>query len=153
MAPASKAGEAQALEGSTPKRCTRWQWARRVLEDQLVCKTDVHRTEWVRSPPRPLVRKLGVSSNGKTVGLHPANEGSTLSTVHCSCMARWWNWQTRGPQKAVPTGREGSTPSLATDPFRGRSRAGQRALNAPMLVRLQPPELATVPDERSIQTC
>src|SRR4051812_16936113 len=30
-------------------------WARRVLEDQLVCKTDVHRTEWVRSPPRPLV--------------------------------------------------------------------------------------------------
>ena len=26
---------------------------------------------------------LGVSSNGKTVGLHPANEGSTPSTVHC----------------------------------------------------------------------
>ena len=26
---------------------------------------------------------LGVSSNGKTVGLHPADEGSTPSTVHC----------------------------------------------------------------------
>ena len=26
----------------------------------------------------------------------------------------WWNRQTRGPQKAVPTGREGSTPSLVT---------------------------------------
>src|SRR5690349_2796848 len=24
-------------------------------------------------------------------------------------------WQTRGPQEAVPTGREGSTPSLVTD--------------------------------------
>src|SRR6516164_11645137 len=33
---------------------------------------------------------LGVSSNGKTVGLHPADEGSTPSTVHCSQMARWW---------------------------------------------------------------
>ena len=27
---------------------------------------------------------LGVSSNGKTAGLHPADEGSTPSTVHCS---------------------------------------------------------------------
>jgi hypothetical protein len=26
---------------------------------------------------------MGVSSNGKTVGLHPADEGSTPSTVHC----------------------------------------------------------------------
>ena len=26
---------------------------------------------------------LGVSSNGKTVGLHPADEGSTPSAVHC----------------------------------------------------------------------
>ena len=25
---------------------------------------------------------MGVSSNGKTAGLHPANEGSTPSTVH-----------------------------------------------------------------------
>ena len=48
-------------------------------------------------------RLMGVSSNGKTVGLHPANEGSTPSTVHCSRMARWWNRQTRGPQMAVPT--------------------------------------------------
>jgi hypothetical protein len=30
-------------------------------------------------------RLMGVSSNGKTVGLHPADEGSTPSTVHCSC--------------------------------------------------------------------
>ena len=45
---------------------------------------------------------LGVSSNGKTAGLQPANEGSIPSTVH-SHLARWWNWQTRGPQKAVPT--------------------------------------------------
>src|SRR5262249_34572447 len=37
-------------------------------------------------------------------------------------MARWWNRQTRGPQKAVPTGREGSTPSLVTD--RSALRAG-----------------------------
>ena len=28
-------------------------------------------------------RSMGVSSNGKTVGLHPADEGSTPSTVHC----------------------------------------------------------------------
>ena len=28
-------------------------------------------------------RLMGVSSNGKTVGLHPADEGSTPSTVHC----------------------------------------------------------------------
>ena len=32
-------------------------------------------------------RFMGVSSNGKTVGLHPADEGSTPSTVHCSCPA------------------------------------------------------------------
>jgi hypothetical protein len=30
-------------------------------------------------------RLMGVSSNGKTVGLHPADEGSTPSTVH-------WKW-------------------------------------------------------------
>src|SRR5271157_2772323 len=59
-------------------------------------------------------RLMGVSSNGKTAGLQPANEGSTPSTVHCSQMAGWWNRQTRGPQKAVPTGREGSSPSLVT---------------------------------------
>ena len=46
---------------------------------------------------------LGVSSNGKTVGLHPANEGSTPSTVHCSRFGQVVEWQTRGPQKAVPT--------------------------------------------------
>ena len=52
-------------------------------------------------PTGATVSILGVSSNGKTVGLHPANEGPTPSTVH-------WNgqvveWQTRGPQKTVPT--------------------------------------------------
>src|ERR1700722_3559800 len=39
---------------------------------------------------------MGVSSNGKTVGLHPANEGSTPSTVHCSEMARWWKVERQG---------------------------------------------------------
>ena len=66
-------------------------------------------------PAGPLVRQMGVSSNGKTSGLHPDNEGSTPSTVHWKEMARWWNRQTHGPQKAVPTGREGSSPSLVTD--------------------------------------
>ncbi len=56
---------------------------------------------------------MGVSSNGKTVGLHPADEGSTPSTVHC--IGQVVERQTRGPQKAVPTGREGSNPSLVTD--------------------------------------
>jgi hypothetical protein len=52
---------------------------------------------------------LGVSSNGKTVGLHPADEGSIPSTVHCSqvrdrfAFGQVVEWQTRGPQKAVPT--------------------------------------------------
>src|SRR5688572_32912232 len=32
---------------------------------------------------------MGVSSNGRTAGLHPADEGSSPSTVHCSCTARW----------------------------------------------------------------
>src|SRR5262245_23234717 len=32
---------------------------------------------------------LGVSSNGKTAGLQPADEGSTPSTVYCRSMARW----------------------------------------------------------------
>ena len=33
-------------------------------------------------PTGATVLILGVSSNGKTVGLHPADEGSTPSTVH-----------------------------------------------------------------------
>src|SRR6516165_8076878 len=44
-------------------------------------------------------RLMGVSSNGKTVGLHPADEGSTPSTVHCSpmpCLAD----PSAGPPKA-----------------------------------------------------
>ncbi len=68
---------------------------------------------WVRLPPALLFRWMGVSSNGKTVGLHPADEGSTPSTVHCT--GQVVEWQTRGPQKAVPiTRREGSSPSLVT---------------------------------------
>ena len=53
---------------------------------------------------------MGVSSNGKTVGLHPADEGSTPSTVHCrsrlpggTLTGQVVEWQTRGSQKAVPT--------------------------------------------------
>ena len=38
------------------------------------------------TPCGATVRNLGVSSNGKTVGLHPANEGSTPSTVHFSAL-------------------------------------------------------------------
>jgi hypothetical protein len=37
--------------------------------------------ERVRLPP-PSLDGMGVSSNGKTAGLHPANEGSIPSTVH-----------------------------------------------------------------------
>ena len=43
------------------------------------------------STPPLVTVEMGVSSNGKTVGLHPADEGSTPSTVHCSRLARWWN--------------------------------------------------------------
>ncbi len=60
---------------------------------------------------------LGVSSNGKTVGLHPANEGSTPSTVHCSCMARWWNGRHAVLRRPCPPWREGSSPSLVTLTF------------------------------------
>jgi hypothetical protein len=35
-------------------------------------------------------------------------------------------WQTRGPQKAVPTGREGSSPSLVT-----RGPGGETEIMAP----------------------
>ena len=56
---------------------------------------------------------MGVSSNGKTAGLHPADEGSTPSTVH-------WKWPGGGMADtqlsegwATPW-REGSSPSLAT---------------------------------------
>ena len=56
---------------------------------------------------------LGVSSNGKTVGLHPADEGSTPSTVHCE-------WPGGGTgrhavlRRPCPPRREGSSPSLVT---------------------------------------
>jgi hypothetical protein len=58
--------------------------------------------------------KMGVSSNGKTVGLHPANEGSTPSIVHCSKMARWWNGRHAAFRRPCPPRREGSSPSLVT---------------------------------------
>ena len=57
---------------------------------------------------------MGVSSNGKTVGLHPANEGSTPSTVHCWRMARWWNGRHAVLRRPCPPRREGSSPSLVT---------------------------------------
>src|ERR1700751_1896516 len=59
-------------------------------------------------------RLMGVSSNGKTVGLHPADEGSTPSTVHCSRMARWWNGRHAVVRRPCPPRREGSSPSLVT---------------------------------------
>ena len=37
----------------------------------------------VRLPHVVLFRRMGVSSNGKTADLHPADEGSIPSTVHC----------------------------------------------------------------------
>jgi hypothetical protein len=65
-------------------------------------------------PTGATVRYLGVSSNGKTVGLHPADEGSTPSTVHCSSMARWWNGRHAVLRRPCPPRREGSSPSLVT---------------------------------------
>src|SRR5262249_39259848 len=56
---------------------------------------------------------MGVSSKGKTVGLHPADEGSTPSTVHCE-------WPGGGTgrhavlRRPCPPRREGSNPSLVT---------------------------------------
>ena len=46
-------------------------------------------------------------------------------------------------------GREGSTPSLATDSFRGRLTVGRRALNPSMLVRPQPPDLCALVVKRT----
>ena len=82
---------------SCPTHCTNGLVAQPAEQDSL--KVEVQGS----TPCGATGRLMGVSSNGKTVGLHPANEGSTPSTVHCSRMARWWNRQTRGPQKAVPT--------------------------------------------------
>ena len=59
-------------------------------------------------------RLMGVSSNGKTIGLHPADEGSTPSTVHCSRTARWWNGRHAAVRRPCPPRREGSSPSLVT---------------------------------------
>jgi hypothetical protein len=43
-------------------------------------------------------------------------------------------WQTRGPEEAVPTGREGSSPSLVTDSFRdgGQPRIVSRVVEEPV---------------------
>src|SRR5262245_27036193 len=54
---------------------------------------------------------LGVSSNGKTVGLHPANEGSTPSTVHCCCP---------GGERDIMAPSEGAGPG--STPGRGTER-------------------------------
>jgi hypothetical protein len=58
--------------------------------------------------------------------------------------------QTRQVQNLVPTGHEGSSPSLATFFFRGRLTAGRRALNPQVLARLQPPELGCPGGETDI---
>ena len=93
----------------------------------------VGRARCVNRPVRLLVRSP-VSRTGKRGSL----------PLRAAALGQVVEWQTRGPQKAVPTGREGSTPSLATDPFRGRLTVGQRALNPPMLVRTQPPDLCAL---------
>jgi hypothetical protein len=64
-----------------------------------------------------------VSSNGKTVGLHPANEGSTPSTVHCARMARWWNGRHAVLRRPCPPGVRVQVPpwSLAALVVKGTS--------------------------------
>ena len=71
---------------------------------------------------------MGVSSNGKTVGLHPADEGSTPSTVHCSQTARWWNGRHAVLRRPCPPRREGSSPPLVTGSCRP---GGERDIMAP----------------------
>ena len=56
-----------------------------------------------------MLKEMGVSSNGKTAGLHPANEGSTPSTVHCE---RWCLWCNRRACDPVKVEAAGSTPPL-----------------------------------------
>src|SRR6516162_7977345 len=70
---------------SCPTHCTNGLVAQLAEQDSL--KVEVQGS----TPCGATCRLMGVSSNGKTVGLHPADEGSTPSTVHCSQMARWWN--------------------------------------------------------------
>ena len=61
---------------SCPTHCTTGLVAQSAEQDSL--KVEVQGS----TPCEATVWILGVSSNGKTVGLHPANEGSTPSTVH-----------------------------------------------------------------------
>src|SRR3954454_3937176 len=63
---------------SCPTHCTNGLVAQPAEQDSL--KVEVQGS----TPCGATGRLMGVSSNGKTVGLHPANEGSTPSTVHCS---------------------------------------------------------------------
>jgi hypothetical protein len=83
---------------------------------------------WVRSPPGPLLRSWACRLTGKTVGLHPADEGSTPSTVHCSHLARWWNGRHALLRRPCPPWREGSSPSLVTG---SRCPGGERDIMAP----------------------
>ena len=93
---------------SCPTHCTNGLVAQPAEQDSLKVEvqgsTPCGATDWL----------MGVSSNGKTVGLHPANEGSTPSTVHCSQMARWWNGRHAVLRRPCPPWREGSSPSLVT---------------------------------------
>src|SRR6516165_560650 len=93
---------------SCPTHCTNGLVAQLAEQDSL--KVEVQGS----TPCGATCRLMGVSSNGKTVGLHPADEGSTPSTVHCSRMARWWNGRLAVLRRPCPPRREGSSPSLVT---------------------------------------
>ena len=54
---------------------------RLALASQPACKADAERLCRFDSCSSRC-EEMGVSSNGKTAGLHPANEGSIPSTVH-----------------------------------------------------------------------
>src|SRR5690242_8618501 len=74
---------------------------------------------------------MGVSSNGKTAGLHPANEGSTPSSVHC-CPGG------EGDITRLSEGRgPGSTPGRGTATASMVKRTSHGPAKAEFLVRFQ----------------
>ena len=53
--------------------------------------TPLKRNDVGSSPTGATAKILGLSSNGKTAGLQPANEGSIPSMVHWNAQG-WWVW-------------------------------------------------------------
>ena len=111
---------------SCPTHCTNGLVAQLAEQDSL--KVEVQGS----TPCGATGRLMGVSSNGKTVGLHPADEGSTPSTVHCNCP---------GGERDIMAPSEGagpgSTPGRGTvlaSMVKGTSRGSAKA---EFLVRLQ----------------